>query len=109
MRYMASLFSAGNEEVVRDVYRKLFAVRVLMRSKTVGNVPEAEVDAALESGRTTAEEAEAIFQLTSKPTFKERFVLPPLAREQALEAAGDPFDRKREGGFGFRRPGERRF
>jgi nitrate reductase beta subunit len=109
MRYMASLFGAGNEEVVREVYRKLFAVRVLMRSKTVGNVPDAEVDAALEAGRTTAEEAEAIFQLTSKPTFQERFVLPPLAREQALEATGDPFDRKRESGFGFRLPGERRF
>jgi hypothetical protein len=43
------------------------------------------------------------------PTFQERFVLPPLAREQAIEASGDPYTRKQESGFGFRTPGERRF
>ena len=109
LRYMASLFSAGNEEVVAKVYRKLYAVRVLMRAKSVGNVPDAEVEAALEKGRTTAEEAEAIFRLTSMPTFQERFVLPPLAREQQIEATVDPYRHKQEAGFGFRQPGERRF
>jgi nitrate reductase beta subunit len=109
MRYMASLFTAGNEEIVSEVYRKLFAVRVLMRAKKVGNVPDAEVEAALADGHTSADEAEAIFRLTSMPTFQERFVLPPLAREQAIEASGDPYTRKQESGFGFRTPGERRF
>ena len=109
LRYMASLFAAGNEEVVAQVYRKLFAVRVAMRAKGVGDVPREQVDAALAAGKTTAEEAEAIFRLTSKPTFQERFVLPPLAREQQIEATGDPHRRKQESGFGFRLPGERRF
>jgi nitrate reductase beta subunit len=106
---MASLFSAGNEEVVAEVYRKLFAVRVAMRAKTAGDVTQEEVDAALASGKTWAEEAEAIFRLTSMPTFKERFVLPPLARELQIEATENPERRKQEAGFGFRRPGERRF
>jgi nitrate reductase beta subunit len=102
IRYMASLFSAGNEEVVADVYRKLAAVRVHMRAQKVGNVPPDEVELALRDGKTTAEEAEEIFRLTSMPTFQERFVIPPLAREGAIEAVEDPFTHKQEGGFGFR-------
>jgi nitrate reductase beta subunit len=109
IRYIANLFSAGNEEVVAAVYRKLYAVRVAMRAQTVGDVAQDEVDAALASGGTSADEAEAIFRLTSMPTFKERFVLPPLARELQIEATEDPHRRKQEAGFGFRRPGERRF
>ena len=109
LRYMASLFSAGNEEIVAEVYRKLYAVRVAMRAKKVGDVPQEEVDAALAAGKTWPEEAEAIFRLTSMPTFKERFVLPPLARELQIEATEDPHHRKQEAGFGFRRTGERRF
>jgi len=54
-------------------------------------------------GGTTPEEAEAIYLLTSKPTFEERFVVPPLAREVAIEQTLDPFSQKREGGFGFRK------
>jgi nitrate reductase beta subunit len=80
-----------------------------MRAKTVGNVPEEEVEAALKAAKLGREEAEAIFELTSKPTFQERFVLPPLARELQIEATEDPYRRKQEAGFGFRRPGERRF
>jgi nitrate reductase beta subunit len=110
IRYLASLFSAGNTGIVEDVYRKLMAVRVHMRSKTVGNIDAAQVAAALADGGTTAEEAEAIFRLTSLPTFKERFVLPPMARELAIEARVDPFQLKREGGFGLRKETpERRF
>ena len=109
IRYMANLFSAGNEEIVAEVYRKLFAVRVLMRAQKVGNVPESEVSAALLEGKTNADEAEAIFRLTSKPTFQERFVLPPLAREQQIEATESAQRRKEESGFGFRQTGERRW
>ncbi len=107
LAYMASLFSAGQTETVAAVYRKLIAVRIYMRAQRVKDVPAAEVEAALAQGKTTAEEAEAIFRLTSMPTMEERFVIPPLAREQAIEATMDPFTRKREGGFGFRVAPER--
>ncbi|MBI2862427.1 MAG: nitrate reductase subunit beta, partial [Chloroflexi bacterium] len=109
LRYMASLFAAGNEEAVADVYRKLIAVRIYMRAQKVKDVSAAEAQQALAVGKTTPEEAEAIFRLTSLPTFEERFVIPPMAREGAIEATVDPFARKREGGFGFRRSGERRW
>jgi nitrate reductase beta subunit len=103
LRYMASLFAAGNDEIVAASYRKLIAVRIYMRAKKVKDIPEAEVQEALKVGGTTAEEVEAIFQLTAKPTFEERFVIPPLAREVAVEQTRDPFTQKREGGFGFRK------
>ncbi len=91
------------------VYRKLIAVRLLMRARRVGDVPEAEAQMALGLGATDGDEAEAIFRLTSQPTFEERFVVPPLAREEAVEATLDPYAHKPSTGFGFRQSGERRF
>jgi len=108
LRYMANLFAAGNEEIVAQVYRKLIAVRLYKRHGRVGDVTAQELEQALAIGQTTAEEAEAIFRLTSLPTFEERFVIPPLGREVAIEAVMNPFTDKQETGFGFRqRPGRR--
>jgi nitrate reductase / nitrite oxidoreductase, beta subunit len=107
LRYMSSLFAAGNEQEVAQVYRKLIAVRIYMRSQRVKDIPEAEVRDALTQGHTTPEEVEAIFRLTSMPTFEERFVIPPMAREVAIESIADPFTAKREAGFGFRKPPQR--
>jgi nitrate reductase beta subunit len=86
LRYMASLLSGGNEDIIRDVYKKLVAVRVYMRSKKVKDIPEEEVQRALAEGKTTAAEVEAIWRLTSMPTFEERFVVPPMERETAVDA-----------------------
>jgi nitrate reductase beta subunit len=109
LRYMASLFGAGNEEVVAAVYRRLIAVRVFKRAQKVGDVSEAEATEALAQAGLSAEEAEAIFRLTSLPTFEERFVIPPLAREQAIEQTRDPYTHKPHAGFGSRKEPERRW
>jgi nitrate reductase beta subunit len=109
LRYLANLFAAGNEEAVEAVYRKLIAVRIYKRAQTVKDVSAAEAQLALGLGETTPEEAEAIFRLTSLPTFEERFVIPPLAREVAIEQTLDPFTHKAAAGFGFRRTAERRW
>lgn len=109
IKYMASLFSAGNTEVVEASYRKLIAVRTYMRAKSVGDIPEKEVEEALSQGKTTPEEAEAIWHLTSMATFDQRFVIPPMARELAVEMELKPSEHKREAGFGFRQPGARRW
>ncbi len=107
LSYMASLFSAGNEEIVAAVYRKLIAVRLYMRAQRAQDVSPAEVTQALEQGNTTPEEVEAIFHLTSQANFDERFVIPPLAREMAVESTIDPFTHKAQTGFGFRHGPER--
>ncbi|MEK7816874.1 MAG: 4Fe-4S dicluster domain-containing protein, partial [Actinomycetota bacterium] len=44
VRYMASLFSAGNEEVVSKALKKLIAVRLSMRLDTVGDIDAATVE-----------------------------------------------------------------
>ncbi|MEE9166577.1 MAG: nitrate reductase subunit beta [Candidatus Neomarinimicrobiota bacterium] len=109
LRYLASLLSAGNEEIVSDVYHKLIAVRIYKRSQTVKDVPEKQVKQALAQGNTSPEEAEAIFRLTSLPTFEERFVIPPMAREMAIETTTEPDKHKPETGFGSRKAAERRW
>ncbi len=109
LRYMASLFAAGNEDVVTEVYRKLIAVRVYKRATTAGDITQDEARRALEVGRLTAEEAEAIFRLTALPSFEERFVVPPLGRETAIEQTEDPYTHKREAGFGRIAAPERRW
>ncbi len=115
LRYMASLFSAGNEEIIRQVYHKLMAVRLHMRSTKVDDVSKSEVQAALEKAGTDPREVEAIYRLTSLPTYEERFVLPAMEREVALEVqfpSLDPISRnypthKGEVGVGFSRPPRR--
>jgi len=49
----------------------------------------------------SVEEAEAIYKLTSLCTFEERFVIPPMHREQAIEMLEDPQEHKQGVGFGF--------
>ncbi len=109
IKYMASLFAGGNIEAITEIYRKLIAVRLHTRYNRVGDVPAQEVQEALSLANLTCEEAENIFRLTSMPTFEERFVIPPLAREQAIESTIDPFAYKPAAGFGFRKAPARRF
>ena len=47
------------------------------------------------------EEAEAIYELTSLCTFEDRFVIPPMHREEAIEMLEDPLGHKQSVGFGF--------
>ena len=73
VKYLANLFSAGNEEVIRKILRKIYAVRIYMRRKTVEkNIDEATLQALTEAG-TNPEEAEAIYKLTTLPTISRAF------------------------------------
>ncbi len=103
MKYMATLLAAGNEDVVQKVYKKLLAVRIYKRSKTVGDLEPGEAEQALRDAGCTPEEAEAIYRLTSLPTWEDRFVIPPYQREESIEALDDPYKHHGEAGFGFRK------
>ena len=102
LRYMANLFSGGNEEVVAAVFRKLIAARAYKRSQTGKEKPTEEMQQALSQANTTGEEIDAIYRLTSLPTYDERFVVPPMAREVAVGQTIDPYKHKPAAGFGFR-------
>jgi nitrate reductase beta subunit len=102
MKYLASLFSAGDEDKVRDVLKKLLAVKIHRRAETVGDLNEKETKDALKQVNMTGHEANSIFRLTSLATFEERFVIPPAHREESIEMLEATADAKGEMGFGFK-------
>ena len=107
MKYLASLFTAGNEEKVKNVLRKLLAVKIHRRDVTVGDLPREEIEDSLKVGNTDPKEADSIFRLTSLATFDERFVIPPAHREESIEMIEATADVKGNTGFGFRTTPER--
>ena len=107
MKYLASLFSAGNEDEVKEVMKKLFAVRIHRRTETVGDLTEKEVTTAMKDVGLTGPVADEIFRLTSLATFDERFVIPPAHREESIEMIESTADAKGETGFGFMSKPER--
>jgi nitrate reductase beta subunit len=109
MQYLAGLFAGGNEEEVRAVYRKLIAVRIQRRNKSVGDLTTEEVDKACSIAGVTVEQTDAIYRMTALTRIKERIVVPPMLREQAIEAGMDPEQYKQEMGFGKRTPPKRRW
>jgi nitrate reductase beta subunit len=109
IQYLASLFAGGNEEEVKAVYRKLIAVRIQRRSVTVGDIPAEEVTKARSVAQLDAEAVDDIYRMTALTRIKERIVVPPMLREQAIEAGMDPEQYKQEMGFGTRTPPKRRW
>jgi nitrate reductase beta subunit len=103
MKYMAALFAGGNEEEIRSVYRRLMAVRLHRRAASTGDVAPAEAQKALAAAGLSAEAAEAIYRMTALTNLSQRIVVPPMRREEAIEAAGDPQQHRGENGFGRRR------
>ncbi|HEY5673919.1 MAG TPA: nitrate reductase subunit beta [Malonomonas sp.] len=109
MRYLAGLFSGGNEEEVKAVYRRLIAVRIQRRATSVGDMKETESAKAREITGLTSEQIEAIYRMTSLTRIKERIVVPPMLRDRAVEAGMDPETYKQEMGFGSRKAPKRRW
>lgn len=106
LKYLASLFSAGDEEVIRDVYKRLIAVRIFKRWKEVGDIKGEEKDRFLKEANLSEREIEEIFELTSIASMEKRFVIPPSGREGMVD---DVYKFKSETGFGLRKRPERRW
>lgn len=104
---MANLFTAGNEGKVREVLKKMQAVRLHRRQVTVGDVDPKLVSNSLQEVQTSPEMADEIYRLTSLANFDDRFVIPPAHREEAIEMLESVFEEKGAAGFGFRMAPER--
>lgn len=102
MKYLASLFSAGNTGKIVEVMKRLMAVRLHRRDVTVGDLNKAEISNAMKEAQINGETADAIFRLTSLATFDERFVIPPAHREESIEMLENTADVKGNTGFGFK-------
>lgn len=107
MQYMANLFTAGDTGKIREVLKKLMAVRIHRRGVTVGDLHEDECRQAFAETGLTADTADAIFRLTSLPKFGERFVIPAAHREEATELLEHTADVKGNTGFGTINPPQR--
>ena len=68
--------------------KRQMAVRYFKRAQDVSDVDSARVDAVLREAHLTAEQAEAIYQMTALAPMSSRYVMPPIQREEAIEATG---------------------
>lgn len=78
IRFLASLFSAGNEGPVRIALARQLAVRAFRRSERVDGRPDTAV---LDRVGLTVEEARAMHRLLALAHYHERFVIPTMRRE----------------------------
>lgn len=101
LAYLGNLLGAGHPGKVLYALKKEKAVRIYRRAVTVGDVAMSVAKEMLQQADCTVAEAEAIYKLTSLCTFKDRFVIPPAHREEAIEMIEDPHEHKRSQGFGF--------
>ena len=85
IRYMASLFSAGDESEVIAVYRKLLGVRIYKRAQTVGDISMETAARALEEAQLDSRGSGRYLLPDGARRCEERYVVPPFLREQVVE------------------------
>jgi nitrate reductase / nitrite oxidoreductase, beta subunit len=81
MEYLASILSAGDTEVIRNVLLKLTAMRVHMRAKSVGGIDELKHSQLLKDAGLTVDMTEDMARLLAVSKYNERFVIPTGRRE----------------------------
>ena len=95
VQFLANLLSAGDEEVIRTVLKRLAAMRSYMRTKTVGG----DADPAIaESVGMTPHEVEEMYRLLGLAKSIDRFVIPKSHAE-----VGGLLD-DQQGACGFKDP-----
>lgn len=101
LKYMANLFSAGDESKIVTVMKKLMSIRMHRRRVTVGDITDEKADKMLDESGFNQQIADDIYYLTSLAKFDDRFVIPAAHREQAIEMLEFTGDVKGSVGFGF--------
>ncbi|MEZ4588368.1 MAG: hypothetical protein R2909_18470 [Gemmatimonadales bacterium] len=96
VRYLANLLSAGDEEVIRGVLKRLAAMRSYMREKTISGSGDAALATAV--GMSPGE-LEEMYRLLAIADYGDRFVVPPAHRELAGRLVEE------QGGCGLDFPG----
>ncbi len=107
IRYLAQLFSIGDEGVIKEVLKKMMAVRLYRRAITADSHSLEKSKEFLQEVGLNEKLANAMYRLTSIAPFNERFVIPPSHREEAIEMLKAIDEKKGEAGFGFREAPER--
>ena len=102
IKYLASLLSVGNEGVIREVLKKMMAVRFYRRAVTAKESARQDAIKFLQEVQMDERIADAMYHLTSIAPFDERFVIPPMHREEAIEMIRATDEQRGAAGFGFR-------
>jgi nitrate reductase beta subunit len=107
LEFLANIFGAGHQAKVVYALKKQKAVRMYRRAVTVGDIDMKTAEKILHEAECSVAEAEGIYKLTSLCTFDDRFVIPPMHREEAIEMMKEPHEHRTETGFGFVQAPER--
>ena len=91
-KYLANMFTAGDEKPILDALKRMLAMRAYMRSKTIDN--EINTNVLHETG-LTPEETEKMYELMAIAKYDDRFVIPTSHKEYAE----DVFNKKTSGGY----------
>lgn len=86
VKYLANMFTAGDEKPVSDALRRMLAMRAYMRSKTASGTADPSV---LAGTGLTPEQTEKMYRLMALAPYDERFVIPTSNREHSENVFGD--------------------
>ena len=62
VKYLASLFSNGDTQMITDVYTKMLSVKYHRRNETVGDLTDEEVKELMANAKIDKDTANAIYQ-----------------------------------------------
>jgi len=93
LKYLANLFTAGDEEPVKLALKRLLAMRAYKRAETVDGKVDLQV---LEDVGLSEAQAKEMYRYLAIANYEDRYVIPSAHREEAMS---DAFAER--GGCGF--------
>jgi nitrate reductase beta subunit len=95
LKYLANMFTAGDEEPVKLALRRLLAMRAYKRAETVDGNTDLEV---LENVGLSEAQAKEMYRYLAIANYEDRYVIPSAHREEAMS---DAFAERGGCGFSF--------
>lgn len=81
-QYLANILSAGDEEVIRNVLKRLAAMRTFKREENLTGQPD---HAAAEAVGMSAQQVEDMYRLLAIAKYEDRYVIPQAHKELAAK------------------------
>ncbi len=90
IQYLANLLAAGDEEVIRDVLRRLAVVRAHMRRVEITHAPASGDEGLPAAVGMTPAEVEDLYRLLAIARYEDRYVIPQAHTELADRIMDQP-------------------
>jgi nitrate reductase beta subunit len=81
IKYLAKMFAGGNEELIKNILKKLLVMRMYMRAKQLGREDQFDQNILKEVG-LTPQKVEEMYRLLAIAKYNERFVIPTTTKEK---------------------------